>query len=525
MSRKRPSLTPLTVSHAPLDASLNKSFSLSDTGTFAQENFAVGAHGITQSPFYAGEVSTLRLDDLEAGALIGRGASSRVYSAVHRPSGAPLVLKVLQTDIEHNRDSRHMVLNEIKTVFGAGSNQLVTFYDAFFHDGSIYLALEHMDCGSLEGLLRLAATSTVRRLPESVSAAILHQTLQGLEYLHREKRAVHRDLKPANVLLNSTGFVKLSDFGITKELGTGTYAQAGTQVGTLGYMSPERVRGEPYDYSSDIWSFGLIALEAAIGYYPYAGARTVFDIGRMICDGPLPTERPEVQQALSPELLELVQACLCREPQRRPNAAGLMNFPFFRRHLAAPVDLAGYMRELMPRLQQLAMGPAGSATPRAASAGASTASTASTATPMSATPIGGVARSGGFGGGFGGSCSHAPPPGGLLSVGAGPPMPSPQYPQPAAFSSSASSGLASSGYSCESFEEEEGGAEEIYDGCDSGYDGGDGGPSLEVEEEGMDYDSLMVAREMRASLQRYAQGPWGAAAAQQPMQPSSAETG
>ena len=350
MSRKKPQLAPLTVSQG----GANSSFSLSDTGSFAQDNVVLSSNGM-QSPLSGGEVSGLRLDDLEPGALIGRGASSRVYCAVHRPTGKPLALKVLQEDIESNRESRHMVLNEIKTVFGAGSDHLVTFYDAFLHNGAVYLALEYMDCGSLEALLRVAsATEPGGALPEGVLAAILFQSLQGLIYLHRERRSVHRDLKPANILLDCRGFVKLSDFGITKELGSGTYAQAGTHVGTLAYMSPERVRGESYDFSSDVWSLGLIALEAALGYYPYAGAKNVFDIGQMIAAGPLPTERPEVQAALPADLLELVSACLCREPQRRPHVSQLMQFPFLNRHLAAPIDIGAYMRAMQPSLQQYA---------------------------------------------------------------------------------------------------------------------------------------------------------------------------
>jgi serine/threonine protein kinase len=351
MSRKKPTLAPLTVSQGG-----NSSFSLSDTGSFAQDNVVLSSNGM-QSPLSGGEVSGLRLDDLEPGALIGRGASSRVYCAVHRPTGKLLALKVLQEDIESSRESRHMVLNEIKTVFGAGSDHLVTFYDAFLHNGAVYLALEYMDCGSLEGLLRVAAAGEpTGTIPEGVLAAILFQALQGLIYLHREKRSVHRDLKPANILLDGRGFVKLSDFGITKELGSGTYAQAGTHVGTLAYMSPERVRGEPYDFASDIWSLGLIALEAALGRYPYAGAKNVFDIGQMIASGPLPTERPEVQCAVPSDLLELVHSCLCREPQRRPNVSQLMQFPFFHRHLGAPVDLCAYMRTMQPSLQQHAHG-------------------------------------------------------------------------------------------------------------------------------------------------------------------------
>ena len=140
MSRKRPTLAPLSVS----GGGLNTSFELSDTGTFAQSGFCLGNHGITQSPRRPvdGEVSNLRLEHVEAGALIGRGASSRVYSAVHRPTGTRLALKVLQADIERSREARHMVINEIKVVYDACSDHLVRFYDAFFQEGAIYLALE-----------------------------------------------------------------------------------------------------------------------------------------------------------------------------------------------------------------------------------------------------------------------------------------------------------------------------------------------------------------------------------------------
>ena len=350
-ARKKPQLQPLSVSNNGT-STLGKSFSLSDTGSFAKDNFVVGSSGITASPLQQGEVSDLRLESVELGPLIGKGASSRVYSAVHRPSGKRLALKMLQSDVEQSAETRSLVLNEIKAVFDACSDSLVTFYDAFHHDGAIYLALEYMDCGSLEGVFRVVGRTPQRVLPEGFLAAILFQTLQGLIYLHRERRTCHRDLKPANILLDSSGFVKLSDFGISKQLGTGTYAQAGTQVGTLQYMSPERVRGEPYGYASDVWSLGLIGLEGSLGQYPYSGAKTVFDQGRMIVDDPLPTERPEVQQHLPPDFLELVHACLAKAPHSRPDATTLIRSPFFQRHLSGPVDLRSLLLSLRPQLEQ-----------------------------------------------------------------------------------------------------------------------------------------------------------------------------
>merc|ERR1712014_421320 len=100
-----------------------------------------------------------------------------------------------------------------------------------------------MDLGSLRDLHRRSPNGQV---PSNYLAIITWQTLAGLKYLH-DKHLLHRDIKPENILHNSAGAVKLTDFGIAKDLDT-TLAMAGTFVGTATYMSPERCIGEDYSF-------------------------------------------------------------------------------------------------------------------------------------------------------------------------------------------------------------------------------------------------------------------------------------
>ena len=83
---------------------------------------------------------------------------------------------------------------------------------------------------------------------------------------------MHRDIKLDNVLVNSQGFVKLTDFGITKQLDE-TIGLAGTFVGTMNYMSPERMEGEKYSFEGDIWSLGIVIVELMTGSYPYTESK------------------------------------------------------------------------------------------------------------------------------------------------------------------------------------------------------------------------------------------------------------
>ena len=322
------------------------SFHMSDTGSFSKENFTISRNGITQSPLLQGEVTSLRLDQLEVGDQLGRGASAKVYLATHRPTNKTLALKVLENDLEASPERRRLLLNEVKLVYNARSDHLLTFHDAFLHEGRIYLALEYMDMGSVAHLFE-AAQRAKARLPEEVMANLLVQILDGLTYLHKEQHAVHRDLKPANVLINSAGACKLSDFGVSKQLGS-TSELAQTQCGTTAYMSPERIRADAYAYASDIWSFAIIALEGALGGFPYPAFTSYFDVVKKVVDGPVPTDDPAVQQRLPPELYDLVHACLSKDPAQRPDVLSLMRHVYVMRHQSAPIDLGAWLRQSLP---------------------------------------------------------------------------------------------------------------------------------------------------------------------------------
>ena len=136
---------------------------------------------------------------------------------------------------------------------------------------------------------------------------------------------VHRDLKPANVLLSGSGAVKLSDFGVAKQLSSSD-GFAMTQVGSTAYMSPERMKGEEYTYTSDVWSVGVIMLEALLGEHPFPPSRhknfvALFNaISRGDCPPP-----PEGTPA---ELSSFVALCLRLKQSERASVDDLLASPW-----------------------------------------------------------------------------------------------------------------------------------------------------------------------------------------------------
>ncbi|XP_078438647.1 mitogen-activated protein kinase kinase 3 isoform X2 [Wolffia australiana] len=275
---------------------------------------------------------------------IGYGASSVVQRAIHIPVHRVIALKRINI---FEKEKRQQLLNEIRTLCEGPCYQgLVEFYGAFFTPGSgqISIALEYMDGGSLADILRVQ-----KSIPEAVLSCIVQKILHGLRYLHGERHLVHRDIKPANLLINLKGELKITDFGISAGL-ENSIAMCATFVGTVTYMSPERIRNESYSYPADIWSLGISLFECGTGEFPYSASEGPVNLMLQILYDPSPTPP---KNSISPEFRSFIDACLQKDPDERPTADQLLAHPFIRKHEKDGVDLAAFVHSIFDPTQRL----------------------------------------------------------------------------------------------------------------------------------------------------------------------------
>lgn len=250
--------------------------------------------------------------------MLGRGAGGVVCRATHKPTGIPLAVKIVRVEDKAKRDQ---MINEIHTLFRVSKNHfLIELYDVYVHkeSGCVHVALEYMDYGSLADVKR-----NVDTVPENLLALILMQILEGLKTLHLNN-VVHRDVKLGNILVNSRGFVKVTDFGISKHLGD-PLTMCDTFVGTATHMSPERAEGGDYGFSADIWSLGLCVYELASGIYPYGRVASFLGHLHNLCSTPEPRLSAD---KFSRELCYFVEAQLQKRPELRFSAIELQASDF-----------------------------------------------------------------------------------------------------------------------------------------------------------------------------------------------------
>jgi len=319
----------LTNLHMANSLEAENTFSLSETGTFQKGGFAINSRGISRAPMRNSDFSSLTLEQLEPLETLGTGASGTVRLARDRNSGHLLALKII--NVMSDQAQRHQVLNELKVLCSIEHPQLVPLFDAFYLEGHVYLALGFMNGGSLLQLMDSYKAHTVGStdlpgLPENVLAHVLLQVLLGLDHLH-SKGVVHRDLKPANILIDTGGAVRVSDFGISKQLEQ-TFAVS--FVGTAAYMAPERINGNDYSMASDVWAVGMIGIECAQGQHPYSNVASYYDLVVALSEGERPPRlRPEL---FSHPLCDFVACALTTRPTERPLAGELLRHDYIGLH-------------------------------------------------------------------------------------------------------------------------------------------------------------------------------------------------
>jgi len=179
--------------------------------------------------------------------------------------------------------------------------------------------MEYLEGGSLRDLL----DSRKQPLKEPILARFIQNILQGLKYLHMERR-IHRDIKAANVLISKSGVAKLVDFGVSQQL-TKTMQKRNTFVGTPYWMAPEVIAASYYDEKADIWSLGITIIELACGKPPWFQVHPMKALFLIMEKDP-----PVLQGNFSADLKDFVSHCLRKEPDERWDAASLLKHPFLK---------------------------------------------------------------------------------------------------------------------------------------------------------------------------------------------------
>ena len=265
------------------------------------------------------------------------------------PPSHPLHV-ALKTSQIRDRNKRQMMIKELRVLCRLDCDCLVQLIGAFVDEGMITTVLEYMDRGSLADLAR--HHEDVGGVPLPQLASIAYQMLWGLAFLHHEN-LLHRDIKPGNALLNSEGYVKLSDFGISADqgqrqmlLGTNTSEDenenhnddAGlntTLIGTWRYMSPERLKGRPYGTPSDVWSLGLVLLECAMGAFPFHDVTSPYELIETIEES---TMEELIPISVNEDVRELIASCLRENAEERVPAETLLKSPWFAKEGISSVE-------------------------------------------------------------------------------------------------------------------------------------------------------------------------------------------
>ena len=282
---------------------------------------------------------------------IGYGAGGSVYLAIHEPSGTLLAIKSLNV---YDKEKRQQLLSELSSLNDSIQwNELVQFYGAYYYDGRVRLVLEYMNWGSLRSFMetiKQQCPGQVPLWPEYVIGRWAFQLLKALEFLHKQRHQIHRDMKPENILVNNFGEFKLTDFGISKQL-MNTLNLCKTFVGTLAYMSPERMNSETYTYPSDIWSLGLIIYEMAMGEFWYPECKTFIEMRETV----LNTDPPKLPEdgTFSEGMQNFLAWWLQIEPQHRFSASDLLTHPWIEQHVNIESEVIQWVSELMELKEQI----------------------------------------------------------------------------------------------------------------------------------------------------------------------------
>jgi eukaryotic-like serine/threonine-protein kinase len=256
---------------------------------------------------------------------IGEGGMGIVWRARDSRLGRDVAIKVLPASLSENTDRLNRFEQEAQAAGALNHPNILVIHHIGIHDGAPYIVSELLEGETLRE--RMAGSA----LPQRKAIDYALQIARGLAAAH-EKGIIHRDIKPDNVFITDDGRVKILDFGLAKLTSAtdGTQSQTevptrkvntdpGTVMGTMGYMSPEQLKGQPADHRSDIFSLGAILYEMFSGKRAFRGDSMAETMSAILREDP--PDLSETNKTVSPALERVVRHCLEKNPGERFHSA------------------------------------------------------------------------------------------------------------------------------------------------------------------------------------------------------------
>lgn len=266
-----------------------------------------------------------KIGPFEIVAPLGAGGMGEVYRARDTRLGRDVAVKILPEKFDTGPEARARFEREAKAVAALSHPNILALHDFGVENGIAYSVTELLEGGTLRE--RMAGSP----LPLRKALDYAAQIARGLAAAH-ERGIYHRDLKPDNLFVTNDGLVKILDFGLAKiatpeqssltaspTLEAGT--QPGTVLGTLGYMSPEQVRGQPADHRADIFAFGSILHEMLAGRPAFVRATAADTMSAILKEDAAPLAESNPDSVAPPALQGIIHHCLEKNPAERFQSA------------------------------------------------------------------------------------------------------------------------------------------------------------------------------------------------------------
>jgi predicted Ser/Thr protein kinase len=248
---------------------------------------------------------------------IGRGGMGHVYLAHDANLNRKVAIKALAPRLVRDETQKERLRREARAAAGLKHPGICTVHTLEEKDGNLFIVSEYV-----EGRTLREEIESGQKPSASVVSDTASQLAEALASAH-EKNITHRDLKPENLMRTVDGRMKILDFGLALDLGVDAgqprMTQLGTLIGTLGYMAPEQLNGEPVDARSDVFAFGVVMYEFASGQHPFEAPSAMGTVGRVLESQALPLS--ERCPALPRTLVGVIERSLQKAPGRRFQSA------------------------------------------------------------------------------------------------------------------------------------------------------------------------------------------------------------